>query len=324
MNSTLPIQGTDIAQSWDALYMFLVWLSAFFFVLVCGAMILFAVQYRRSAGQKTKYITHHFWLEVFWIAIPTVLLMVIFGWGYQVYHKMVNAPSDAYEIRVVGKQWLWQFQYDNGTSTINELYVPGNRPVKLIMSSQDVLHSMFIPAFRVKQDVVPGMYTSVWFEAKILGRHHLFCTEYCGASHSGMIGEVIVLDDQQWEAWYAGKKLAAVESADVIQTGQASPSGLAMQGQKLFQEKGCIACHSTEVGGKTTGPNLVGIFGKQVSFADRTKAIADENYLRESIELPNAKITAGYGPVMPTYKGMVTELEMNALVAYMKSLGAKK
>jgi cytochrome c oxidase subunit II len=340
VNSTLPIQGTDIAHSWDTLYMFLVWLSVFFFVLVVGAMIWFAVAYRKHKGQKTRYITHHFWLEAVWIAVPTVLLLVIFGWGWAVYHRMVSVPSDAYEIRVVGKQWLWQFQYDNGLSTINELYVPANRPVKLIMSSQDVLHSLFVPAFRVKQDVVPGMYTSVWFEAKVLGKHHIFCTEYCGASHSGMIGNVIVLDEKDWERWYNGKALASTERGEpgaasvphsgneTLRTTQAAEKrapatplqSLASQGQKVFEEKGCVACHATRAGMRSSGPPLHHLFGQKVAIRDQKPVIADENYLRESMDLPNAKIRQGYEGMMPTYKGQLTEIEANAVIAYVKSL----
>lgn len=164
---SIPLQGTAIAEHWDALYIFLIALSVVFFVLVVGAMILFAVQYRTRPGIKTEYIEGSHLLEVIWIAVPTLLLLGIFGWGYWVYDKMVSAPSNAYEVRVIGKQWLWQFLYDNGKSTIGELYVPANRPVKLVMTSEDVLHGFFIPNFRVKQDVVPGMYTSVWFEAQV-------------------------------------------------------------------------------------------------------------------------------------------------------------
>ena len=173
---TKPIQGSDVATAWDSLYDFLIYLSIFFFILVVGAVIVFAVKYKAKPGVKVKYITDNHLIEGIWTFVPFVLLMVIFVWGYVVYNRMVSAPTDAMEIHVVGKQWLWQFQYDDGRSTIGEVFVPTHKPVKFIMTSQDVLHSMFIPNFRVKQDIVPGMYTSVWFEAKVPGKHQIFCT----------------------------------------------------------------------------------------------------------------------------------------------------
>lgn len=209
----LPLQATDIAVKWDQLYMFLVWISVFFFVLVVGGMLYFVYKYKQRPGLKAKYITGNVPLEVVWTAVPLVLLMVIFGWGYYVYNEMTRAPSNAYEIRVVGKQWLWQFQYEDGRTTVNELYVPVNKPVKLLMTSTDVLHSFFIPNFRVKQDVVPGMFTTVWFEATISGKHQIYCTEYCGTSHSLMLAKAIVLEPGQWEDWKAGREIGEVPDA---------------------------------------------------------------------------------------------------------------
>jgi cytochrome c oxidase subunit 2 len=336
---TLPLVATDVAGQWDTLYKFLVWISVFFFVLVVGAMLYFAVKYRHTANRKTKYITGSHLLEGVFIVVPTVLLLVIFGWGYSVYRGMTQAPSDAYQIRVIGKQWLWQFQYDNGKTTVGELYVPLNKPVRLLMTSEDVLHDFFIPNFRVKQDVVPGMYSSVWFEAKIPGRHQVFCAEYCGTSHSQMLAQLIVLDDQQWEAFQSGKKIAEQPKAgdlaengavagDAVRAGQASPerpalrlASLSMQGKGVFETKGCVACHSTD-GTSKIGPSVKNLFGSHTQLMDGTQALADENYLRESIEQPQAKLVKGYGPVMPTFKGLISETEMNAVIAYMKSLSS--
>jgi len=326
-NGDLPLQATDVAARWDSLYNFLVWLSVFFFVLVVGGMIYFAFKYKNRPGLKPKYITGNHTLEAIWIAVPTVLLMVIFAWGYSVYHDMTQAPSDAYEVRVIGKQWLWQFQYDNGKTTIGELYVPMNKPVKLIMTSEDVLHSFFVPNFRIKQDVVPGMYTSVWFEAKLPGKHQIFCTEYCGGSHSGMLAQVIALDEKQWEDWNAGKKLGPIPvagreltEADLTSAAQAeAPKPLAEQGKTLFETKGCVACHSID-GSQKPGPTLKGVFGSKIELADGTTITADENYLRESIEKPQAKIVKGFQPIMPTFQGLMSETELNALIAYIKSL----
>ncbi len=331
-SGTLPLQGTDVAAKWDSLYLFLVYMSAFFFVLVVGAMIYFAVQYKDKPGRKSKYITGSHLLEAIWVIVPTALLLAIFGWGYVVYNGMTKAPSDAYEIRVIGKQWLWQFQYDNGQTTTNELYVPLDKPVKLVMTSQDVLHSFFVPNFRIKQDVVPGMYTTVWFHPQIAGKHQIYCAEYCGTAHSGMLAKVIALDEAQWKAWYAGKKIGEQPNATIdMQLGEntAAPvakEGIAFaalplvdQGRKVFETKGCVACHSPS-GESKVGPSQKALFGHKVELADGSSVIADENYIRESIEKPNAKIVKGYQPVMPTFQGLISETEMNAVIAYIKSL----
>jgi cytochrome c oxidase subunit 2 len=327
---TLPLQGSDIAARWDTLYLFLVWLSAFFFVLVVGAMIYFAFKYRDRPGIKTKYITGNHLLEGIWIAIPTVLLLIIFGWGFSVYHDMTQAPLDAYEIKVIAKQWLWTFQYDNGKTTVGEVYVPINKPVKMLMSSEDVLHSFFIPNFRVKQDVVPGMYTSVWFEAKVPGKHQIFCAEYCGTSHSGMLAKLVVLDEQQWKDWNNGKKLGPIPDAGQeltaadIKAAESRDSltqvvSLADQGKGHFETKGCTSCHTVD-GTSKVGPSMKGMFGSKVQLADGRVVLADDNYIRESIELPSAKLVKGYGALMPTFKGVLKEGEINALVAYIRTL----
>ena len=262
---TLPLTATDVAVRWDGLYTFLVWVSIFFFVLVVGGMLYFMITYRHRSGTTSRYITGNHLLEWIWVGLPTLLLLVIFGWGYSVYHEMVQAPYDAYEIRVVAKQWLWTFQYDTGKTMAGEVYVPLNRPVKLVMSSQDVLHSFFIPNFRIKQDVVPGMYSSVWFTATVPGKHQVFCAEYCGTSHSGMMAQIIVLDEVQWERFLNGQKLAEVHQAGTpgkditlqkVSPGlslehyaQAEPTqvlSLIHQGKALYQSVGCATCHSVD------------------------------------------------------------------------------
>jgi cytochrome c oxidase subunit 2 len=326
----LPLQGSDIAVRWDSLYNFLLWLSVFFFVLVVGAMLYFAVKYKDRPGIKVKYITGNHLLEGAWIAIPTILLLIIFAWGFSVYHAMTQAPSDAYEIKVIGKQWLWTFQYPDGRSTVGEVYAPLNKPVKMLMSSEDVLHSFFIPNFRIKQDVVPGMYTSVWFEARVPGKHQIFCAEYCGTSHSGMLAKLVVLDDQQWKDWNAGKKLGPIPDAGRELTAadiKASESSvtltkvasLAEQGRGHFETKGCVACHTTD-GTTKVGPSLKGMFGSKVELADGTFVLADAEYVRESIEQPQAKLVKGFGGLMPTFKGVLQPAEINALVEYIKTL----
>jgi cytochrome c oxidase subunit II len=320
---TLPIQATAVAIQWDDLYLFLVWLSVFFFILVVGGMIWFCIKYRYQPGFRPKYITGSHLLEAIWIAIPTVLLLVIFGWGYVVYRNMIHAPTDAYEIKVIGRQWNWTFQYANGKSTLNEFYFPVNKPVKLVMTSSDVLHSFFIPNFRVKQDVVPGMYTSVWFEATVPGKHQVFCTEYCGTSHSGMLAQAIALTDAQWISWQAGKEIQGLQTAGATGASGAAPQvkevSLADKGKQIARAKGCVACH-TDDGRVQTGPSWKGIWGKEEELADGSKVKVDENYVKESIENPQAKLVKPFGPVMPTFKGLVSEEETNAIIAYIQSL----
>ena len=337
--ATMPVAATDIAQSWDTLYWFLIYTSLIFFVGIFAAMIIFAVKYRKSVYKKPKYIHGHTGLEVIWTVIPSILLFVMFGWGWAVYRDMIHPPADAMEIRVIGKQWLWQFIYKNGTTTIGDVYVPVDRPVKFIMTSEDVLHGFFIPNFRVKSDVVPGMYTSIWFDAKVPGIHQVYCTEYCGTSHSGMLARVIVLTPDQWKDWLSGKKID-VDSLPADPTfpgfranrlgegmpGQAAPKGgqlsLADKGKALTASKGCVACHSSD-GSQLVGPSYKGIYGTDVKVVADGKTITvkvDDNYIHESIEYPQAKIVEGYPPAMPSYKGLVTEEEIASIIEYIKSL----
>lgn len=327
----LPLIGTDVAREWDSLYHFLVALSVFFFVLVIGGMIYFAIKYRSSVAKKTKYITHSTALEWIWVGVPSLLLLFIFAWGYVVYRDMVSAPANAYEIRVIGKQWLWQFQYDFGKTSIGELVVPMNKPVKLVMTSEDVLHSFFVPNFRVKSDVVPGMYTSVWFEAKVRGIHPVFCTEYCGTSHSGMLAKIVAVTQDEFETFKKGGKLPAMPYAGELVAVAASAGAadasvsrdtMVDAGRKQYESKGCVACHSID-GSAKVGPTHKGVFGRKETVVENgkeTEVTVDDNYLRESIENPNAKVVKGFGPVMPTFKGMITETEMNEILAYLKSL----
>ncbi len=228
--------------------------------------------------------------------------MVIFIWGAVVYFKGRTPPRDATEVYVVAKQWMWKLEHAEGQREINELHVPVGRDVKLIMTSQDVIHSFFVPAFRMKQDVLPGRYTVAWFHATKSGTYHLFCAEYCGTQHSGMIGSIVVLEPAQYEAWMSG--------------GSTGP--LSATGEKIFAELGCVTCHRTDTQGR--GPNLQGVFGKPVLLEDGRTITADENYIRESILDPGAKVVSGFKPVMPTFQGLVSEEQLNALVAYVKSM----
>jgi cytochrome c oxidase subunit II len=298
-----PPQASTFAGQVDALYFFLTAVSAFFAVLIAVMIVVFAIRYSKSRHPEAEQIEGSLVLELTWTFIPLGIAMVMFAWGSWVYFEQTRAPRGAMEIYIVGKQWMWKAQHVEGPREINQLHVPAGRDVKLIMTSQDVIHSYFIPAFRTKADVIPGRYTSTWFNATKPGRYHLFCAEYCGTQHSGMIGEVVVMEPSAYEEWLAGG------------TGEGS---LSSSGQKLFQELGCATCHRSDTQGR--GPNLVGVFGKQVRLNDGRTVVADESYLRESIMNPGTKIVSGFTPIMPTFEGQVCEESMIALVTYIKSL----
>jgi len=245
-------------------------------------------------------------LELVWTIIPFFIAMGIFVWGASIYYTIYHSPKEALEIYVVAKQWMWKFQHLDGQREINELHVPVGRKVKITMTTEDVIHSFFVPAFRVKLDVVPGKYSTIWFEATKPGRYHLFCAEYCGTSHSGMIGWIDVMEASEYQAWLAGG---------------AGEGSLASSGEKLFQQLACVTCHRSDAQGR--GPVLQGLFGKEVQFQDGNKTVVDEAYIRESILNPRAKIVAGFQPIMPTFQGQITEEQLLQLIAYIKSIGAK-
>jgi len=297
-----PQKASSLAANVDALYIFLLIVSALMTALIFTAVIYFATRYRRRSGVQAEQIEGSTPLEITWSAIPFVVFMVIFFWSAVVFFKSRTPPRDSTEVYVVAKQWMWKLEHAEGQREINELHVPVDRDVKLIMTSQDVIHSFFVPAFRMKQDVLPGRYTVVWFRATKPGTYHLFCTQYCGTQHSGMIGSVIVMEPAQYEAWMSGS----------------STGPLSATGEKIFAELGCATCHRTDTQGR--GPNLQGVYGKPVDLADGRTVTADENYLRECILDPGAKRVKGFQPIMPTFQGLVSEEQVNALVAYVKSL----
>lgn len=300
----LPERASTFAGQVDALFYFLAAVSGFFTVLIFSLLIYFAIRYRRgSAVQRLNPVSESRWLEVTWTVIPFGLTMVMFFWGANLYFSVSRPPGTALEILAVGKQWMWKFQHPQGRQEINELHVPIGRPVKLTLASDDVIHSFFVPAFRVKRDVVPGRYTTTWFEATKTGEFHLFCAEYCGTQHSGMVGRVVVMSPAEYEKWLSG----GVTGISV-----------AAAGERLFQRLGCAACHLREGTGR--GPSLVGIFGKRVSLERGRTVIADEDYIRESILNPTAKVVGGYQPIMPTFKGQVSEEGLLQIIAYIKSL----
>jgi len=292
-----------MAGNVDALYIFLVLLAGFMCVAIFTMIVVFAMRYRQRRGQQAEPIEGSVALEVTWSVAPLAIFMVIFLWGAIIYFQERTPPRGADEVYVVAKQWMWKLEHEQGQREINELHIPVGRDVKLIMTSQDVIHSFYVPAFRIKQDVLPGRYTTAWFHATKPGVYHLFCAEYCGTAHSGMIGQIVILEPAQYQAWLSG--------------GLTSGS-LAANGETIFQQLGCPTCHRFDTQGR--GPNLTGIFGKPVQLEDGRTVIADENYIRESILSPAAKIVSGFKPIMPTFQGLVSEEQLTALVAYVKSL----
>ena len=319
-----PEQASTIAPRVDALYFYLLGIGAFFSLLIFTLVIYFAIKYRQRSEEEPPppQMRDVMWLEVVWIVIPLVLALIAFFWGANVYYAMARPPQDALEIFVVGRQWMWKFQHPDGQREINELHVPLGRPVRLTLASEDVIHSFYVPAFRVKHDAVPGRYTSVWFEATKLGRFHLFCAEYCGTQHSGMIGHIVVLEPEQYEAWLSGE-LGGPRAVASVPRGISAPEGSpASIGQKLFQDLGCRTCHQLDRQG--IGPVLVGVFGSQVKLQNGQTVTADESYIRESILNPQAKVTAGFQPLMPPFQGRVNEEQVMQLIAYIKTLGDNK
>jgi cytochrome c oxidase subunit 2 len=293
----------------DALYAYVLLITIFFSTLITVLLIVFAIKYRRRDPDEVPRPRHgSMILELTWTIIPLLIAMTIFVWGASTYFKAYRAPKQAMEIYVVAKQWMWKFQHQTGQREINELHVPVGARVKLTMTTEDVIHSLYFPAFRIKQDVVPGRYTQLWFEATKTGSYYIFCAEYCGTNHSGMGGHVIVMEPAAYQEWLAGG--TGAESA-------------ASQGQKLFQERGCASCHQTDPAGQQgRGPTLYGLFGKQQAIQDDGQVTVDESYIRESILNPQAKIALGFQPIMPTFQGQVSEEQILQLIAYIRSLGA--
>lgn len=298
-----PERASALAGQVDGLYFFLVAVSAFFTVLIFATIFVFAIKYRRENNPHPTHIEGSLPLELTWTLIPLGICMIFFAWGSLIYFQEGRPPKGAMEVYAVGKQWMWKFEHDTGQREINTLHVPINRDVKMIMSSQDVIHSFFVPAFRIKQDVLPGRYTTTWFRPTKLGTYHLFCAEYCGTQHSGMIGEVVVMDPSAYQAWMVAG---------------GSAGALSVSGQQAFEQMGCGTCHRSDTQGR--GPNLAGIYNKQVMLDDGRTLIADENYLRESILNPAGKVVAGFKPIMPTYQGQISEETLAELVSYIKSL----
>jgi cytochrome c oxidase subunit 2 len=302
-----PDAASTASTQVDALYLVWVLISLFFAALIAATILVFFMKYKRLSDSERGSEDHFRTLpvEITWSVIPLVIALAMFLWGAKVFFFVSRPPADAVEYFVTGKQWMWKVQHPEGVREINTLHLPVGQAVKLTMTSEDVIHSFFVPAFRVKQDVLPGRYSTVWFEPTRPGVYHLFCAEYCGAEHSLMGGSVVVLEPEAYEQWLAGAS---------------GGTSMLASGAELYQRFSCATCHREGDGPATRGPSLAGLYGKTVELAGGGRAVADADYIRESIVDPQARVTAGWQPIMPTYRGQVTEEQLNALVAYVRSL----
>lgn len=308
----MPPAGSTIAGSVDALFYLILYISIFFFVIVVGAALIFTLKYRRKGeAEAQSQVDKNTALEIIWTVFPIVIVVVLFILGFTVYMKMNVVPKDALEIKVTAQRWLWTFDYPSGSNSVNELVVPAGKPIKLLMSSTDVIHSFFVPDFRVKMDVLPNRYSTAWFDAPNPGEHNILCAEYCGKGHSEMMGKVRVVSEREYAEW--------------LQKGAGPPEGMSLEelGERLYTSRRCVTCHSID-GSANVGPTFLGVFGQKVTLKGGQQATADENYIRESILHPEAKVVAGFEPVMPTYQGLVNDREIDALIAFIKSRGDQR
>lgn len=301
----LPVQGSRYAGEVDTLYMFLVWMSVFFFVLIAGLIFYSVYAFRRRPGRKSAHITDHLGLELTWSILPLILVMGIFFWGLSGFMKATVAPGDAMEITVTAKKWMWQFEYPDGSRWVRDIHVPVGKPVRFVMMSEDVIHDFFVPAMRVKHDVLPGRYTEVWFLPEVKGEFPIACAEYCGKGHSDMGGVLHVDDEVTYKDW--------------LENGPPEERTMPMEllGARLYETKGCSTCHSLD-GKPGQGPTWKGLYRSQQECTDGKSYLADENYLRESILVANAKIVKGYEPIMPLFQGVLRDREVNALIEFIK------
>ena len=305
--SLFPAQASTLAPEIDNLYLGIIAITAFFSVVVVIFVVYFAIKYRDDTGDKVGApITGSVPLELGWSLIPFFISIGIFVWASVVFFHIVRAPDQTLDIYSTGKRWMWRFQHIDGQREINELHVPVGRPVRVVFTSEDVLHDLFIPAFRVKADAVPGRYSAIWFEPTQVGEYHIFCAEYCGTRHSGMVGTVYVMEPADYQAWLSG---GGVTGGTMLQ-----------QGEALFTQLACVTCHLPDGTGR--GPSLVGVFGSTVTLENGSTVTADESYLRESILTSQAKTVKGYEHIMPTFQGLINEDGVAALIEYIKSMQA--
>ena len=307
----MPPQAATAARQVDPAFAFIYWVSVFFFVLIVALMVYFVLRYRRRReGEAVRGgVTHNTALELTWSAVPLVLVVIMFYMGFRGFLDIINPPANAMQVHVLGQKWLWSFTYPNGHID-TELHAPVDTPVELILSSNDVIHSFYVPAFRIKRDAVPGRYNRIWFEATQPGEYLALCAEYCGTQHSDMLARVVVHEPGEFRAWLD-------EASDPFKTRTLAEVGA------LLVMKRCAGCHSVD-GSAHVGPTLKGSYGRDTQFADGTRGVADDNYIRESILYPQRKIVAGYDPVMPTFKGQLNDREILAIIEYTKELSGIK
>jgi len=320
----LPEQASTFALDVDHLHYFVILVTTFASVAVGLVAIAFFWKYRqRRPNQATPMVNPTAGFEVAVITIPLAIFLLWFFIGFRDFVKLASPPPDAMDVYVMGKQWMWKFAYPEGPSSVGVLHVPANRPVRLLITSRDVIHSVFIPAFRVKQDAQPGRYTETWFTATIPGRYQLLCTEYCGAQHSKMWGEVVVMAPEAFDEWIKEQQRGLVSRQDVLadEIGQVSPQGsLAQWGKQVAVAQGCLRCHNVDTREPSTGPSWVDLYQQTTKLTDGREVIADEAYLTESMMEPTVKVVAGYQPLMPNYQGKLTGPEAAAIVEFIKSL----
>ncbi|MFZ0916572.1 MAG: cytochrome c oxidase subunit II [Candidatus Udaeobacter sp.] len=303
-----PPQASTSAHNVDALYFALILISLFFIAVVFLPILFFCIKYRQgSSADRSNPSTGSNLIEFGWTMVPTFMGLAIFTWGALDYFQIERKPENAIDVQVVGKQWMWKLQHAEGKHEINELHVPVDQTVALTLISQDVIHSFFVPAFRVKQDVVPGKYTSEWFKATRVGEYHIFCSQYCGTQHAQMIGRVVVMQPQAYERW--------------LKSGEQTES-IVRAGERLFHDRGCSGCHAPD--SKFHAPLLEGLYRKPVPLADGTMVMADDQYLRDSILQPAKQISAGYDNIMPSFSGHLSEEEIMQLIAYLKAIGQQE
>jgi cytochrome c oxidase subunit 2 len=321
----IPEQASTFASNVDDLFLFLVALTAFFSILIAVAVVILSVKYRQrknkplAAGEDTSHAPGAWILEVTWTVIPFVIAMGVFFWSASIYFTLAKPPDNALEVFVVGKQWMWKVQHMEGRREINELHIPIGKAVKLTMTSEDVIHSFYVPAFRVKFDALPNRYTTAWFQPTKEGEYHLFCAEYCGTQHSRMIGRIVVMSMADYQQWLKSETPVGAGSTP-------AEAGMSMTslGERLFERNGCRTCHATspsEGATASTGPPLYGLYGRPVPLENGSVVTADDEYLRRSIVEPMSSLVKGYRPMMPTYAGRLSEEDILRLVAFIKSRG---
>lgn len=304
-----PVGVSRVAGRIDSVFLFIVVIALFFFFLTQGTLIWFAWRYRRrkgNEGESTPYITGNRLLETLWVVIPSALVLAIFAYGWIVFRDIRTAPAGAADINVVARQWLYEFRYSDGRSSINEVRVPLGKPVRFVLTSSDVLHGFYLPAFRIKQDIVPGRYTDLWVQPEKAGSFDIYCTQYCGTGHSTMRAKMIVMDAADYRRWVAGESKPDL----------APPW---MKGKALVERYGCLGCHGVD-GVDRIGPTFKGLYGRKVEMSDGSALIADESYFRESILDPAAKVVKGFDPVMPTYRGTLKDDEIAEIIAWLKTV----